>query len=331
MTVIRTRLTDRLGLSTPIVSAPMALVAGGRLAAAVSNAGGLGLIGGGYAGHLGAEPDLGAEWRAAGNAAVGIGFIMWALAGRNDPSILQAALDRSPRCLFLSFPTEGSDFQKVMEQARKADVPVMVQVQSVAVARAALDAGADVIVAQGTEAGGHGGDRATMTLVPELADLCATRARDTLVLAAGGIADGRGLAAALALGADGVVVGSRFWSSREALTPEEHTEMAGRATGDETLRTRDLDRARGLAWPEPYSFRVVQNAFVRSLHGTRPEFGSVASDYDAARRVGDLSVVPAVAGEAVGLIRDRPPAGMIVEAMTREASECLRRGASLVE
>src|SRR6185369_7547081 len=103
---------------------------------------------------------------------------------------------------------------------------VICQLQTRADAERAIDCGVDVIVAQGTEGGGHGGARATLTLVPELADLIAKRAPQTLLCAAGGIADGRGLAAALMLGADGVVVGTRFWASAEALTPAGSTDRA---------------------------------------------------------------------------------------------------------
>ena len=326
--IIRTRLTDRFGLRAPIVSAPMALVAGGALAAAVSRAGGLGLIGGGYAGALGGEPDLAVEWRAAGNEGVGIGFIAWALAGRE--AVLEDGLGRRPKALFLSFPRVSSDIAGPARTGRDAGVPVIVQLQTLEGARAALDLGVDALVAQGTEAGGHGGARATLPLVPEVADLAAARAPDTLVLAAGGIADGRGLAAALMLGADGAVVGSRLWSSAEALTPQPHVERAIAADGDGTVRTDRIDRARGLAWPPAYSYRVVRNAFADEVVRDAPPDGSEAERYARARAAGDMDVVPAVAGEAVGLIADRPPAGTIVEGMARNAAARLKAGASLV-
>ena len=100
-----------------------------------------------------------------------------------------------------------------------AGVPVICQTQTMRHVEEALDAGAMAIVAQGTEAGGHGGRRATLPFVPEVADLLAKRAPEVLLLAAGGIADGRGLAAGLMLGADGALVGTRFWAAEEALTP----------------------------------------------------------------------------------------------------------------
>ena len=307
----------------------MALVSGGALAAAVTHAGGLGLIGGGYAGHLGGEPGLEDEWRLAGNADVGIGFILWALSERQDggEAILRDALARRPRALFLSFPRRIEDLTSPLRLAKEARVPVIVQVQTLELARVAVDAGADAIVAQGTEAGGHGGARATMPFVPEVADLCAGRSPDTLVLAAGGIADGRGLAAALMLGAEGAVVGSRLWAAREALTPEAHVSRAIGATGDGTIRTTAVDRARGLAWPEDYSFRVLANEFTEEVTARPVGFGAQAERYDAARAGGDMGVVPAVAGEAVGMIGERLPAATIIERMVDGAAAAIGRGA----
>ena len=189
---LRTRLTERFGIEHPIISAPMGTFAGGRLAAAVSNAGGLGLIGGGY----GDGDWLDREFSAAGNARVGCGFITWSLAKR--PELLDQVLARSPAALMLSFGAPAPFAVSI----KQSGVPLICQVQSIAHARAAVDAGADVIVAQGGEAGGHSGHRSTLTLVPEVDDFLADAAPDTLLVAAGGIADGRGLAAALMLGAD---------------------------------------------------------------------------------------------------------------------------------
>ncbi|HWB44397.1 MAG TPA: nitronate monooxygenase, partial [Hyphomicrobiaceae bacterium] len=184
--MIRTRLTERFGLIHPIVSAPMAFAAGGRLAAAVSNAGGLGLIGGGY----GDDAWLEEQFRAAGNARVGCGFITWSL--RRQPHLLDAALAHNPVALFLSFDDPAPFARRIKD----AGAALICQVQTRRGAEIALDQGADVVVAQGAEAGGHAGSRATLTLVPEAADLIAARAPATLLCAAGGIADGRGLAAA---------------------------------------------------------------------------------------------------------------------------------------
>jgi nitronate monooxygenase len=325
-TLIRTRFTERFGVRHPILAAPMALISGGRLARAVTAAGALGLVGGGYAGILGGEPDLEAELRLAGNGRFGVGFITWALA--QAPERLEAALAHGPACVFLSF----GDPRPFAGTIARAGVRLICQVQSLRQIDEALEAGAAVIVAQGSEAGGHGARRSTLPFVPEAADHLARRSPDTLLLAAGGIADGRGLAAALMLGADGVVVGTRFWSSAEALTPGAATDLAAMSTGDDTVRTTAIDALRGVPWPADFSFRMIQNDLTRAWAGREAEaaaaFGSLKADYDAARARGDLAIAAAVAGEAIGLIRDRPPVGEIVEAMIREAAQRLSGAAS---
>jgi nitronate monooxygenase len=225
---LSTRLTQLLGIRHPIISAPMAFAAGGRLAAAVSTAGGLGLIGGGY----GDADWLDAEFCAAGNVPVGCGFITWSL--KKQPQLLDRVLSRSPRPVFLSF----GDPQPFAARIKEAGAKLICQVQTRRDAERAIACGADIIVAQGSEAGGHGERRATMTLVPEVADLIAAKSPETLLCAAGGIADGRGLAAALMLGADGVLVGSRLWASSEAnVSPRMHA-AALAATGDDTIRSQ---------------------------------------------------------------------------------------------
>ncbi|HKL04337.1 MAG TPA: nitronate monooxygenase [Roseovarius sp.] len=311
-----TRLTDRFGLTAPIVSAPMAMAAGGRLAAAVGGAGGLGFIGGGYC-----DPDWIAEqFVEAGNTSVGCGFITWALAAHEaeTPGLFDAVLARNPAAVFLSF----GDLAPFAARARAAGVPVMAQVQTVQGAIKAVEAGADMIVAQGSEAGGHGASRGTLSLVPEVVDVVAGHA---LVLAAGGIADGRGLAAALMLGADGVLVGTRFWASQEALVAPGFQRAAVAATGDATLRSSLPDIARGLDWPKPYTVRTLRNAWTdhwQSIPGG-PASPGARGAYAEAVEAGDSAGAPGIAGEAVGLIEDVPPAAEIVARMVAQAQEVL--------
>ncbi|MDQ2091470.1 NAD(P)H-dependent flavin oxidoreductase [Marimonas arenosa] len=311
---IETPLTRAFGLRAPIVSAPMAFAGGGRLAAEVSRAGGLGFIGGGYGDGDWIED----QWKLAGDAAVGVGFITWRLAER--PELLDRALARGPRAVFLSF----GDLAPFADKVKAAGVPLVAQIQTLAAAREALAAGADVVVVQGAEAGGHGSGRATLTLVPEVVDLVAGRA---LVLAAGGIADGRGLAAALMLGADGVNVGTRFWASREALVAGAQHDAALAANGDATVRSSLPDMARGFDWPGDWNVRTLRNNWIRRWEGEPegPVSDTARAEYARGVAAGDPEVAPAIVGETVGLIHEILPAEDIVTRMMREAREAMSR------
>jgi nitronate monooxygenase len=186
-----------------------------------------------------------------------------------------------------------------------------------------------VIVAQGAEAGGHGEARATFTLVPEVADLIQQRAPQTLLCAAGGIGDGRGLAAALMLGADGVLVGSRLWASQEAnVGPRMHA-AALAASGDDTIRSQVMDLARKLDWPRRYTARVLRNGYIARWHGREAELMAVADEeaakYRKAWAEGDPEGSNTFVGEVVGLISDIPPAGEVIRRIVEEAKVQLGR------
>jgi len=319
---LATRLTERFGIDHPILSAPMALAGGGALAAAVTRAGGLGLIGGGY----GDDAWLDQQFAAAGNTRTGCGFITWSLA--RQPHLLGKVLEHQPAALMLSF----GDPAPFAGEIAAAGVPMICQCQSIVHVRQALRAGAAVIVAQGAEAGGHGQARGTLPFVPEVADLLARESPDTLLLAAGGIADGRGLAAALMLGADGVLVGTRFWASREALVHANHHAVAVAATGDETVRSSLPDIVRQFDWPRPFDIRVSANAFIAKWVGRDHELKDVieaeAPAYKAAFMAGDPQGAAVIFGEAAGLISDIPTAAEIVERMVAEAAARIRSGAA---
>jgi nitronate monooxygenase len=325
--LIRTRLTERFGIKHPILCAPMGLVTGGELAAAVSNAGGLGIIGGGYAGTLGGEHDLESELARAKPYKFGVGFITWALA--RAPNVLTKALRHSPFCVFLSF----GDPRPFGAEIRDAAAHLVCQVQFLSQIDVALEAGAAAIVVQGAEAGGHGATRSTFPFVPEAADYLKKHSPETLLIAAGGIADGRGLAAALMLGADGVLVGTRFWASAEALTPKSHTDKAIGASGDETIRTKALDALRGVPWPREYSFRILQNKLTEEWADREAEafgaYSKLSDEYAQARAQNDLDTVAVICGEAVGILKDRPPAADVVKAMVSQAADLLRNGSKL--
>jgi nitronate monooxygenase len=308
---ISTRLTELLRIEHPILLAPMDLVSNGRLAGTVSNAGGFGMIGGGY----GDEDWLTRELNAAGNARVGVGFITWSLA--RQPRLLDLVLERKPPAVMLSFGEVRPHAAKI----KKGGALLICQVQNLTQAKEALANDADILVAQGAEAGGHGISQATFTLLPAVVDA----APDTPVAAAGGIADGRGLAAALMLGADGVLMGTRFVATQEAAAPDEAKFRIVSADGEQTIRSILFDIARQNVWPAPYSGRVLQNSFSAHWRGREAELlqhqKEEAARYTEARAANDFDTAAVIAGEAVGLVHDVPPAAEVVSRTVREAND----------
>jgi nitronate monooxygenase len=321
---LSTRLTERLGIAHPVLLAPMGNVSGGALASAVTAAGGLGLIGGGY----GDAEWLDRQFTAAGNHRIGCGFITWSLTTR--PELLDLALAHRPAVLMLSF----GDPRPFAAKVKAAGALLLCQVQTLAHLDDALAAGADIIVAQGAEAGGHGGSRATLPFVPEVADIVARRAPAAIVVAAGGIADGRGLAASLMLGAEGVLVGTRFYASAEALAHPKAKARMTQARGDETIRTTTIDIVRDLPWPADFTVRAMRNDFVARWHGAEADLRAARQTeiarYMAAARDGDFAVAGVLGGEAMGLFDAVLPAGEIVTRMVAEAEAALRDGARRV-
>jgi nitronate monooxygenase len=319
---ISTRLTELLKVQHPIMLAPMDVVADGKLAATVSRAGGFGIIGGGY----GNEHWLVSEFAAAGDARIGVGFITWSMA--KNPRLLDIALERKPAAIMLSF----GDVKPHAEKIKESGALMICQVQTVEQARDAVANGADVLVAQGAEAGGHGFARGTFALVPAVVDA----ARGIPVAAAGGVADGRGLAAALMLGADGVLIGSRLVASSEALTPHGFHDAILAADGDATVKTSVIDLVRNYPWPDEFSGRALKNDFVTRWHGREnalTDASTIASEterYWAAFSAGDADNAGVFMGEAAGLIHDIAPAAEIIERMVAQAHGLLRNAGRFV-
>lgn len=313
----------------------MALAAGGALAAACARAGALGLVGGGYGDLTWTRREYGLALQLADSATnrsrIGCGFITWKL--DEDASALDWVLDQpaadKPRALMLSF----GDPRPYAARIAAAGIPLVCQVQHMEQVPQAVEAGARVIVAQAAEAGGHGmnslNGRATMTFVPELADWLAAHAPDTLLLAAGGIADGRTLAAALVLGADGALLGSRLWATRECLAAQGAKDQAVKTNGDGTARSAVFDILRRKNWPAPYDFRAIRNDMHRQWEGRidalRADPTAARERYDTAVKAGNFSAAHATVGEAAGLINDCPSAAEVIERMGRQADERLAR------
>jgi nitronate monooxygenase len=321
---ITTSLTALLGVQHPILLAPMDAIAGARLTAAVSAAGGFGILGGGYGDKAWLEREA-TELKQRAGAPFGIGFITWSLAKR--PELLDIALEAKPRAIMLSF----GDPRPFAPRIKAAGARLICQVQTEDMALMALEAGADILVAQGTEAGGHGASRTTIDIVPAIVDLAAGRVP---VVAAGGIGDGRGLAAMMMLGAAGVLLGTRFYASQEADGAEEAKLRICAATSGSTVRGIIFDLSRNNVWPAPFNGRCLINDHARRWMGREVELlqnvNTVAAEYAAAKAAGNFDVAAVIAGEAVGLIHDIPPAAEIIERIVAEADQIMlgRRNSS---
>ena len=310
---LRSALTDMFGIEHPIVLAPMGGVAGGRLAAAVAAGGGLGLSGGGRgdADWLQRECALAASGT---ERPWGIGLLSWAI----DQDTLATAIAWRPAAIMLSFG-DPAPFASAIHDAA---IPLIVQVTSMAEARRALDVGADVVVAQGTEAGGHGGGRSTLPFVPAVVDVAGA----VPVLAAGGIADGRGLAAALVLGAAGAVVGTRFEATTEALLDADEATAILAAGASDTILGRVADVAADAGWPAVYPARTLRNAFTDTWQNREDELGDddeALNEFRAGVDRADMDYVPVWAGEAVDLITELHGASALVGRISAEAVDAL--------
>ncbi|GFG51771.1 2-nitropropane dioxygenase [Mycolicibacterium agri] len=309
---LSTVLTAMFGIEYPVVLAPMGDVAGGTLAAAVSNGGGLGVIGAGRGDLAWLEREC-ERARAGTDKPWGIGFLAWAI----DAEVIDAALAQSPAAIMLSF----GDPAPFIETIRAAGVPVIVQVTNLPEARRALDAGADVVAAQGSEAGGHhGGGRATLPFVPAVVDI----AGSVPVLAAGGIADGRGLAAALVLGAAGAVIGTRFEATPEALIEPAAVDAILAAGAEDTTSGRALDVIRDSPWPEQYPARTLRNKVTDQWQGREAGIDDAArAEFRAAVGRGDPDYVPIWAGEALDMVTEHVSAATLVGRIAREAEQAI--------
>jgi nitronate monooxygenase len=313
--VIKTPLTRWFDLTTPVVGAPMAGVSGGALARAVSEAGGLGMIGisGAASAQFVTEQ---CAIPAAEQLPFGVGLMIWVLETR--PDLFEATVAAEPSLVSVSF----GDPAPYVGPLHDAGIAVCAQVNTTADVHRALDAGVDILVAQGTEAGGHTGQRATLPLLQEVLTLT-----DRPVVAAGGIATGAGMAAALVAGAAGVWIGTPLLSCTEGLNAPALRERIRAASGDETVLTRAFDVAEGAAWPERWPGRALVNDFSRVWHGREEE---LRDDADArrlvvdGRRTGDPGTAPVYAGESVGLVTRERSAGDVVRDMSADAEKALR-------
>ena len=318
--MLRTRFTEMLGLTYPIMSAPMTNHCGGILASAVSRAGGLGSFGG----INGGGPDWVMEQiafiRSQTERPFGVGFINHLIP--TLPDNFQAALDAEVPVIAFSF----SDPRPWIGRARESGAVTICQVQTLEMAAQAVDAGADALVAQGNEAGGHTGGMNSLPFLATLLD----RYPDVPVLASGGIATGRALAAVLAAGADGAWLGTAFVATPEAVeVPESFKQRIVASDGQDTAFTRLYDLLGDPPWPPGIAGRVYRNRFVREWDGRDEEIlrqrEELASDAAHAWEQQDQETASVYLGQSAASVTGIRPADQVLADICLEAEELLAR------
>ena len=328
--MLKTELCDRLGIDHPILSAAFGPGAGPEVVAAVSNAGGCGVLGasGFSVPYL---RDRIRRVRALTSKPFGVNLILDDI----EEGPIEACLDEAVPLLVFFW----GDPAPYVGPAHARNVKVAIQVGSAEEAHAAAKAGVDFVIAQGVEAGGHvRGTTALSVLVPAVVDTVAP----VPVLASGGVADGRGLVAALSLGAQGVSIGTRFVASEEAFVPPLYKARIVSSRAEDTVYTEDLFN---VGW-ENAPHRVLRNAIVREWEaagkppsGRRPGEGTTvgsrtragetweipkyASVTPTPEYTSDLEYLPFWAGQTCSLIHDIKPAGQIVRDIVREAEDVI--------
>ena len=315
--MIATPLTELLGVEVPLISAPMTPQAGGLLARAVSEAGAFGMVG---IEETDTEEGIAAELaivRAGTPVPFGIGLVSWVIDRR--PELLDIAIDAKPTLISISFGDAGPH----VERLHDAGILVASQVQSRRWAEVAIGAGVDILVAQGTEGGGHTGSVATLPLLQIVLELTGLP-----VVAAGGIASGRGLAAVLAAGAVGAWAGTPFLLAEEARNSSAARERIAGSDETETLYTSVYDRLQDKGWPAEFGARAIRNAFGARWTGHEDELGAGTKpreEFIEARAAQDYDIAHIYAGQSIGMLDTVRPAAAIVAEIEAQARELLGR------
>ena len=317
--MLYTKLAEMLGISYPVMSAPMTMHCGGRLAAAVSQAGGLGSFGG-------INPE-GPDWirqqirhiRSQTDRPFAVGFITQLI--QDLPANFQAVLEEKAPVIAFSF----ADPKPWLAQAKDSGALVMCQVQNLEGAEVAVSAGADVLVAQGNEAGGHTGGMNSLPLLVRLLN----KYPQLPVLASGGISDGRGLAAVLAAGAEGAWVGTAFLATPEVVeVPEAFKERILLSDGQDTAFTRLYDQLGDTPWPHGIGARVYRNRFVREWDGREDDFmkhrEELVSDAAQAWERHDPEGASVYMGQSAGGVNSIRPAARVLQDICDQAESILR-------
>ena len=315
MTTITTALTELLNLRAPIANAPMTPAAGGELARAVGDGGGFGMLG---FDEDESEDEIRAQiaiLHRDGERDFGIGLAAWVIERR--PQLLDIAIGALPKLISISF----GDPTPYIARIKGGGILASSMVQSRAWARTALDAGADILVAQGTEAGGHTGNVGTLPLLQIVLDMT-----DKPVFAAGGIATGRGVAAVLAAGAAGAWIGTPFLVARESRSPKSAQERVLASDETQTIKTHVFDRLQEKPWPDEFGGRALRNPFAERWDGREDELmrtPDAISEFKEARAARDYTRAHIYAGQSVGLVDKLEGAAEIVKRLNDDAANRL--------
>lgn len=316
--MLRTWLTDRFGLQIPVVAAPMGGAASASFAAAVSRSGALGMVAAGSRATAESVREQLSE-AAKNGAPYGVGVLGWVVARK--PEIIESVIAAKPVLVSVSY----GQLAMHLDALRQAGIPVATQVGTVEDARRAADGGIDVLVARGGEGGGHGlNEMATLPLLQEVLE-----AVEVPVLAAGGIANARGLAAVLAAGAAGAWVGTAFLGCVETAWSEAARQSVIEAGDGDTIYTRAFDVGLRIDWPPEFGGRALRNRFSDEWHGREAD---LITDEEAAEMMAqavsdqDMDVAPVWAGQAVSLVNHKKTVAEVIAGFT-SAEDLLRRWA----
>ena len=334
--MLHTPLCDLLGVDVPIIAAPMGFITGPELAAAVSNAGGFGILSAGGAPPPVLQHEI-RRLRGLTSRPFGVNILLFEVQGMGRPLDQLVDVCIAERVPVISF--FWGDCARYVAAIHAAGLKVMDQVGSVEAAERSAHAGVDIIAAQGVEAGGHvEGDITTLALVPRVVDCIAP----VPVVASGGIADGRGVAAVLALGAEAAMIGTRFICTPEATAHPAYRDRLLHASENDTVRTILF----GHGWPNA-PHRVLRTAFVEQWLGrveraqeSRPDEPVVGSLSMGGHEIpllrfmgippnaatsGDIDSMALYAGQGVGLVREIKPAADVVRELVRETEEVIMK------
>lgn len=308
---MKTKITELLGIEYPIVQGAMAWIAEHHLAAAVSKAGGLGIIAGGAAPVDFIREEI-HKARAITDKPLGMNIM---LLSPNADDLAQLAIDEKIEVLTTGAGNPG----KYMANWKNAGIKIMPVVASVALAKRMERAGADAVIAEGMEGGGHIGEATTMSLLPQVVD-----AVSIPVIGAGGVADGRGMAAALLLGAEGVQCGTVFLATNECFISEKYKDLILKASDISTVVTGRPSGHPVRALKTPLTRKCLELEKVVTDQSLEEIEEATAGSLRKAVQDGNYEEGTFMSGQIAGMLKELRPCAEVLQSMTASAEELLK-------